>query len=128
MPITSTLHHFQLSEFRHPELVTNEAAVFLDDVREACGFSLTITSDARTQAENDAASGSSPTSLHLLGRAFDLRYPTTEEQAWKLVDAVMLVSGTRPVELELVHSAVDSHVHIALLGAGKVSRLLVRAD
>lgn len=128
MPITSTLHHFALTEFRHPELVQNEAAVWLDDIREAAGFALTITSDARTQAENDAASGSSPTSLHLQGRAFDLRYPVTEEQTWKLVDAIFLASGDRPVELELVHSAIDKHVHIALLAADRQSRLEVRAD
>lgn len=128
MPITSTLRHFALSEFRHPERVQNDAAVFLDDVRESCGFSLTITSDARTPEENAAASGSSPTSLHLTGRAFDLRYPATDELVWRLVDAVMLVSGQRPVELELVHSAIDKHVHLALLPADRQSRLEVRAD
>lgn len=128
MPITSTLRHFALSEFRHAPLVENEAAVWLDDIREAAGFPLTITSDARTQVENDAASGSSPTSLHLLGRAFDLRYPASPELVWKLVDAIFLASGSRPVELELVHSAVDTHIHLALLPVGKVSRLIVRAD
>lgn len=128
MPITSTLHHFGLSEFRHPELVQNDAAVWLDDIREACGFALVLTSDARTPAENAAASGSSPTSLHLTGRAFDLRYPASAEQVWKLVDAVYLASGERPVELELVHSATDKHVHLALLAAGSQSRLIVRAD
>jgi hypothetical protein len=128
MPITSTLHHFQLSEFRHPELVENAAATWLDDIRESCGFALTLTSDARTPEENAAASGSSPTSLHLQGRAFDLRYPASAEEVWKLVDAVYLASGERPVELELVHSAQDQHVHIALLPAGKASRLIVRAD
>lgn len=128
MPITSTLRHFALTEFAHHELVDNAAATWLDDIRELCGFPLIITSDARTQAENDAASGSSPTSLHLTGRAFDLRYPKSAEDVWKLVDAVYLASGERPVELELVHSAQDQHVHIALLPAGKASRLIVRAD
>lgn len=128
MPITSTLRHFALSEFKHASLVENEAAVWLDDVRDACDFPLTITSDARTPEENAAASGSSPTSLHLTGRAFDLRYPATDELVWRLVDAVMLVSGQRPVELELVHSAIDKHVHLALLPADRQSRLEVRAD
>lgn len=128
MPITSTLRHFALTEFSHPTLVDNAAATWLDDIRELCGFPLTITSDARTHEENAAASGSSPTSLHLQGRAFDLRYPATAEQVWKLVDAVYLASGERPVELELVHSANDKHVHIALLAPGKVSHLIVRAD
>src|SRR6267378_3965264 len=128
MPITSALRHFQSSEFKHPELVANEAAVWLDDIREYADFPFVLTSDARTPEENAAASGSSPTSLHLQGRAFDLRYPATDEQAWKLVDAVMLVSGARAVELELVHSAIDKHVHVALLPSGKASRLIVRAD
>jgi peptidase M15-like protein len=128
MPITSTLRHFALTEFRHPEIVQNDAAVWLDDIRDTCGFPLVLTSDARTQAENDAASGSSPTSLHLQGRAFDLRYPKTAEDVWRFVDAVFLASGERPVELELVNSSQDKHLHIALLPTGKTSRLIVRAD
>src|SRR5437879_247915 len=114
MPITSTLRHFQPSEFRHPELVQDAAAVWLDDIREYADFPLVLTSDARTPEENAAASGSSPTSLHLLGRAFDLKYPDSPEQVWLFVEAVFIVSGSRPVELELVHSAVDSHLHIGL--------------
>lgn len=128
MPITSTLRHFALTEFRHPELLDNAAATWLDDIRELCGFPLIITSDARTPEENAAASGSSPTSLHLTGRAFDLRYPKTAEEVWRLVDAVYLASGERAVELELVHSSQDKHVHIALLPVGKSSRLIVKAD
>lgn len=128
MPITSTLRHFQLSEMRHPELVENAAAVWLDDIREYYDAPLTITSDARTAEENAAASGSSPTSLHLLGRAFDLRYPDTPEHVWELVAAVLVVSGHRPVELELVHSATDQHVHLGLLAADRQSKLIIRAD
>lgn len=128
MPITSTLKWFKLSEFRHPELVQNDAATWLDDIRESCGFPLVLTSDARTPEENAAASGSSPTSLHLTGRAFDLRYPKSAEDVWRFVDAVYLCSGERPVELELVNSAQDKHLHIALLASGKTSRLIVRAD
>lgn len=128
MPISSALRHFQRKEFRHPELVEDVAAVWLDDIRDACDFPLVLTSDARTPAENAAASGSSPTSLHLQGRAFDLRYPDSAELVWRFVDAVMLVSGTRPVELELVNSARDKHLHIALLPEGRQSRIIVRAD
>lgn len=128
MPISSPLRHFKASEFRHPELVLDAAAVWLDDIREACGFPLVLTSDARTPEENAAASGSSPTSWHLQGRAFDLRYPASAELVWRFVDAVFLASGDRPVELELVHSAKDSHLHIALLPAGRQSRIIVRAD
>ena len=128
MPISSDLRHFARSEFRHPELVQDAAAVWLDDIRDSCGFPLHLTSDARTPEENAAASGSSPTSLHLQGRAFDLQYPASAELVWRFVDAVMLVSGTRPVELELVNSEQDKHLHIALLPDGKQSRIIVRAD
>lgn len=128
MPITSPLRHFQVSEFRHPELVQNEAAVWLDDIREYADFPLILTSDARTAEENAAASGSSPTSLHLQGRAFDLRYPGSPELVWRFVEAVFIVSGSRPVELELVRSAKDQHLHIALLPNDRDSRVLVRAD
>lgn len=128
MPISSPLRHFALTEFRHAALVDNEAAVWLDDIRDACDFPLILTSDARPPAENAAASGSSPTSLHLQGRAFDLRYPDSAELVWRFVDAVMLASGTRPVELELVNSAQDKHLHIALLPEGRQSRIIVRAD
>ncbi len=128
MPITSTLRHFHLSEMRHPELVDNLAAVWLDDIREYADFPLVLTSDARTEEENAAASGSSPTSLHLLGRAFDLQYPDTPEHVWELVAAVFVVSGHRSVELELVHSPQDKHVHLGLYPDARESRFIVRAD
>ena len=128
MPVTSPLRWFQVGEFHHPDLVQDAAAVWLDDIREYADFPLVLTSDARTPEENAAASGSSPTSLHLLGRAFDLQYPGDAEQVWRLVEAVFVVSRSRPVELELVHSATDQHVHLGLLAEDRESRLIIRAD
>lgn len=128
MPVPNDLRWFAVTEFRHPELVDTHAARFLDAVRGTAGVPIHLTSDARTPEENAAASGSSPTSLHLTGRAFDFRYPTSPEDVWKLVDAIYLQAAGDPVELELVHSARDQHIHVALLPAGKVSRLIVRAD
>ena len=128
MPITSKLRWFKPEEFRHHELVLDQAAVWLDDIREYYDSPLIVTSDARTPEENAAASGSSPTSWHLQGRAFDLRYPGSPELVWDLVHAIMVVSGSRPVELELVNSARDRHVHIALLPEDRQSRCLIRAD
>ncbi len=123
------LRHFAYSEWKHPELVDSTAAVWLDGIRTHCGFPLVLTSDARTPEENAAASGSSPTSLHLLGRAFDLQWVDDPERLWRLVDAVYLVSGERAVELELVNSAQDRHVHLGLYpDDGHRSRLLIRAD
>ena len=84
---------FRPREFRHPELVEAEAAHFLDAMRETYGAPLVLTSDARTPEENAAARGSSPTSLHLQGRAFDLQWIPDPEALWRLVDAVYLVAG-----------------------------------
>jgi Peptidase M15 len=127
--IMAPLRHFAATEFRHPELVDNAAAVWLDDIRDLYGFPLTLTSDARSPEENAAASGSSPTSLHLLGRAFDLQWIDDPEHLWSFVEAVYLASGDRAVELELVHGAGDHHLHIGLFpDDGHHSRLLVQAD
>jgi len=126
--LPTTLRWFQAREFRHPALVDAEAARFLDAVRDTYGAPLVLTSDARTPEENAAAQGSSPTSLHLHGRAFDLRWIPDPEALWRLVDAVYLVAGTNPVELELVNSQQDQHIHLACLPTGRVSRLLIRAD
>lgn len=127
--IQGTLRHFALTEFRHAELIDNAAAVFLDDVRELFGLPLTLTSDARTPEENAAASGSSPTSLHLLGRAFDLQWIADPGHLWRFVEAVYLAAGERAVELELVNGSTDRHIHVGLYpDDGHVSRLLVRAD
>lgn len=130
----ATLAHFAVTEFKHPDLVDYSAATFLDQLRDAYGGPLVLTSDARTPAENAAASGSSATSLHLLGRAFDLRWPGNEEQAWKFLAAFMRALGWTPpateraVELELVNSAKDKHVHFGLYPTARPSRLIVAAD
>ena len=128
------LKHFAIAEFHHPELVDNQAAVFLDQLREAYGQPLVLTSDARTPDENAAAAGSSPTSLHLLGRAFDLRWPGNEEHAWLFLRAFFLALGWKPpdtersLELELVHGPHDQHVHFGLYPVSRPSRLIVAAD
>lgn len=127
--IQTTLRHFAPAEFRHPDLVDNAAAVWLDDVRDLYGFPLTLTSDARTAEENAAASGSSPTSLHLLGRAFDLQWIADPSHLWSFVEAVYLATGERAVELELVNGPTDRHIHMGLFpDDGHTSRLLIRAD
>lgn len=107
-------------------MVERDAADFLQEVRTVYGAPLVLTSDARTAAEN-AKAGGSPTSWHLRGRAFDLRWPTN---SWKLVDAVFYVARTlgARIELELVYSERDKHVHLAVKNDGSPSRLIVAAD
>ena len=126
----ATLRWFRASEFRHVELVDFAAAKFLDNVRDRYGAPIVLTSDARTEAENAAASGSSPTSYHLSGRAFDFRLPASAEALWKLVAAVVAEQHVYggPVELELVRGPTDRHVHLALMPAGRVSRLVLALD
>jgi hypothetical protein len=68
------------------------------------------------------------TSRHLVGQAVDMEFPPSSNHLWRLVEAVIKVAGERPIELELVNSAVDHHVHIAFLEPGRASKLLVKAD
>lgn len=129
-----SLKHFTPTEWTHPDLVDYSCAVFLDQLREAYGAPITLTSDARTPAENAAASGSSPTSLHLLGRAFDLRWPGDEIHAWAFLRAFFLALGWKPpiteksIELELVHGVTDKHLHFGIFPDARPSRLIVAAD
>ena len=114
MALVSDLSHFALSEFKHPELVDLDAATMLNEVRDRYGKPLVLTSDARTPAENAALPGSSPTSLHLQGRAFDLQWLPDAPDRWKFVCAVVGVQrlyGYQP-ELEFVLSGPQQHVHL----------------
>lgn len=130
----AALRHFTAAEFNHAPLVDNQAAVFLDNLRSAYGLPLTLTSDARTPEENAAARGSSPTSLHLLGRAFDIRWPGNEEHAWQFLAAFFQALGWKPpesqqsVELELVHGPADKHCHFGIYPDARPSRLIVATE
>lgn len=128
MGLTKDLVYFALTEFKHPELVEASAAQFLDDVRGAYGQPLTLTDDARLPG--DMPPGGSPNSLHYVGRAFDLHWSFTDTSLWRFVDAVfeMAAAHHTSVELELVYSATDHHVHLGVFPDRRSSRLLVRAD
>lgn len=132
MPIPRDLKWFAEREFRNPLLVEEEAVRFLDEVRDLYGAPIVVTSDARTAEDNERVGGS-PTSWHLRGRAFDLRYPADERLAWRLVDAICVMGDAWrgrgvTIELELVYSARDKHVHLAVKRDGSPSRLIVAAD
>ena len=109
----STLLYFKWEEFHHPELCDMDFLRWLDVVRLYARVPLILTSDARTPAEN-AAAGGSPTSLHLLGRAVDLHWNFSKEQLFKLLDAVCDAGQGRGVELEVVPTGPQAHVHIGL--------------
>jgi len=131
MALNKDLPNFKLSEFKHPELIEPLAANFLQAVRDRYGAPIRVTSDARTAAEN-AAAGGSALSWHLRGRAFDLRWPADDVLAYKLIRAIILQaeewSEDLTLELELVYSERDRHIHFAVKDNRTPSRLIVAAD
>ena len=124
----ATLRWFRWEEFRHLELMDYQFLILLDDIRFSYGSPMVLTSDARTPEENASIPGSSPTSLHLQGKAIDIRYPPTTTAAWNLVRAIMAVAGDRSIELELVYSKTDKHIHLGLLRDDQASRLVIAAE
>lgn len=132
--ITHDLRYFKLSEFKHPELVDPVAASMLDEIRHQYGKELTLTDDARLPGDRPV--GSVADSLHYKGQAFDIR--TKDKNAvdlFSLLDAVYNVSkwiarGTKSgVEVELVSSTTDHHLHVGFwLGERSYNTLTVRAE
>ena len=136
MPLFTDLPNFRLAEFRHPELIEEEAAQFLQEVRALYNKPIRVTSDARTETENVAVGGS-PTSWHVKGRAFDIALPAAPDDLWALVGAIYAIAGVwhyRPerkhvtVELELVSGPTDKHIHFAVRNDGKPSKLILALD
>lgn len=127
-----SLHHFHESEFKHPDLCDSEALVFLDQVRSVYDNPLVVTDDARTPPEVEAREnqlqGGSATSLHALGRAFDLRWPVSTSLLFKFVQAVCRVEKdySGKVELELDFTEGNKHLHIGLTKEPRGSTLLLR--
>lgn len=122
------MKHFQPAEFHDLPHMHPDMLALLDDVREACGIPLRLTSDFRSPAANAAASGSSPTSLHLLGRAVDFVPAVWDrETLFRIVASVILVSKNRAmsIELELVQGAADKHVHLGVFPDNRPSRLVL---
>ena len=128
MPLTNDTRFFALKEFSHPELMDADFVDFLNAVRFEYGNPIKLTSDARTPAENAAASGSSPKSRHLVGQAVDMQFPPTANHLWRLVEAVVHCQRTQPIELEIVHGPADAHIHLAWLAPGRASSLIVALD
>ena len=119
------LRHFVASEFQHPELVDADALQWLDNVRHAAGVPFRLTSDARTPAHNIEVGGS-PTSLHVLGRAFDFTLRVADPAAlYRVVDACMTTPAPFGKEIEYVIG--DQHVHIGLFPDQRPSRLILKA-
>lgn len=129
------LRHFKVSEFSHPERVNLTAAEMLDELRDQFGEPLHITDAARVPGE-PLPPGAAGNSLHYVGQAFDLRTKDfTAEQMFRLLSAAINVSlwiarGQKSgVEIEVVSSSTDHHLHIGFfLGARSFNTLIVRAE
>lgn len=124
--------HFDEDEFKHPDMMDKTFLLFLDKTRELADFSFIVTNDGRTQEENDALviTGSSPNSLHLKGRAVDIRWP--KEKPWeefaRLTTVVPKARDMLPnhfgYELELV---LDGHFHLGLFPDGRLDKVIIAA-
>lgn len=127
--LTADLEFFKLSEFKHPERVDPDAAFWLNEVRREFGEPIILTDDARLPG--DLPSGGSTSSLHYLGRAFDIRSRHwTRETYWRFAAAVFRVQarmprGDRKVELELVDSPRDKHAHLGFYLSDGEPRLVL---
>lgn len=131
---TSDTKWFKLTELSQPRLVNQTAFDLLSEIREQANQPLVITDDGRLPS--DHPTGSVENSLHYKGQAFDLRTKDkTAEEMYRLVRAVLNVAdwvcrGTKSgVEIELVSSKTDHHLHVGFwLGARSFNTLIVRAE
>lgn len=127
MPITSDLKFFARHEFQRPDLVDDTCARALDQVRFYYGAPLEITSDARS-VEEEAALPNSATppesSLHVQGRAFDLRWTFDDPGALYAVcgaiyKACALFGLQAEIEPRSPRSGQAPHLHIGWYPVGR---------
>jgi hypothetical protein len=114
-----TLKHFKWSEFKRPSMLHFPMLQWLDKVRDRAGVPFTVTSDGR----DSIPPGGSPTSLHLVGRAVDIRYPKT---GWEIAKITAAVYATpRPPGEGGVEYGVEPgspggpHLHFGLFDSSK---------
>jgi hypothetical protein len=106
--------------WRHREKLTPRFVAWIEHACAKAGVYPPITSDWRDPAANAGASGSSKTSRHLFGEAVDFAIPHTGHGGIVGPLLVALIreadaAGLTPqIEIELVASAKDNHLHVAL--------------
>lgn len=122
----ATVRGFSPTEFKRPDAIDYEYAMFLSDWWTAFGRpgKMIITNDARTLAEELAqpVHAIPPESgLHvfvpassLWCRAVDLRWLSDRADMDALVRAYYRAKGDRPGELELVPFGPNAHIHAGL--------------
>ena len=120
--------------WRHPDKMTPRFFGWINDAAHDSGQYPRITSDWRDPAANANASGSSTTSRHLYGEAVDFDIPRTGHGAIvgplvvALIRRAEAMGVTNEIEIELVASAKDSHLHLALDPSQKVPMIFGATD
>lgn len=127
MPLTRDLPNFKLTEFQHPELVEERAALFLQAVRTLYGAPIHVTNDGRTAAENATISDAAPNSLHVSGQAFDLApLPDVNAQA-RFAAACFYVAASLGMTFELgIYAGPNAHIHLGIRWDNTPTRLYVK--
>jgi len=106
--------------WKHRDKMTARFVAWIEMACAKAGVYPPITSDWRDPAANAAASGSSKKSRHLFGEAVDFAIPHVGHGMIVGPLLVALVreadaAGLMPqLEIELVASAKDNHLHVAL--------------
>ena len=131
------LKHFSPAEFHFPDEMDEEFLLFLDEVREYAKVPFFLTSDYRTPEHNQQVGGH-PRSLHVKGRAVDFVTPGSKArdsqkyyaEMWRITEAVIETYTENKVQLELVKSNRDWHIHLGVYEDGWTGpdKLIVSAD
>lgn len=120
--------------WKHREKLSTRFVAWIEMACAKAGVYPPITSDWRDPAANAAASGASKTSRHLFGEAVDFAIPHTGHGPIVGPLLVALIreadaAGLTPqLEIELVASAKDNHLHLALDPSQKVPMIFAASD
>lgn len=108
------LRHFRVTEFTAPFHMDATFLTWLDAAREHAGVPFVITSDWRSPEAN-ADAGGWERSLHLRGRAVDLRWPASRVAGFKMLCGIMLAARLAPAPLQVeLETGAQPHLHLGL--------------
>ena len=130
MPVPSDLTHFQPAEFKHPELMETTFVRWLDRVRDRAAVPMVLTDDGRLPDAPNPTGSAGKHSLHMRGRAVDIRSRDwTAAEKWKVAAAIIALASEAPgcVEWEAVYSGTDRHWHLGVNDQA-TAHTLIEAD
>lgn len=106
MPLTVNLRYFTAADFKEDgrdvsDRMNADFLIKLDTCRHLCGFPFVVTSSWRSPEKNRRVGGS-PGSMHLKGRAVDIRV-SDGAQRWKVVQAAVSLGLSVGIMQNAVH-------------------------